>query len=155
MCELSPVELAWAKLKSHVISRNTTVDMSIKRIEELVMEGLNEITAADWLVFSQHVAKLEQEFWANDGIMEDVIESFKITLRTSECATDSDNGSEDKGDYSDSECDSSLALSLDEESNDYPYGGMYSLIFLVIFLVLYVIRNWVIHHVYQLSINFD
>jgi hypothetical protein len=62
MCELSPIVLAWAKLKPHVRSRNTTGDMSMKRIEELVMEGLNETIVADWLLFSQHVAKLEQEF---------------------------------------------------------------------------------------------
>jgi hypothetical protein len=57
MCELCPVVLAWAKLKCHVRSRNTTGDMSMKRTEKLVMEGLDEITAADWLGFSQHVAK--------------------------------------------------------------------------------------------------
>jgi hypothetical protein len=68
MCELSPTELTWAKLKHHVRSRNTTGDMSMKQIEELVMEGLNVSTAADWLGFSEHVTKLEQEFWANDGI---------------------------------------------------------------------------------------
>jgi transposase len=51
MSELSPAELVWAKLKRHVRSRNTTGDMSMKRIEELVMEGLNEITAADWFGF--------------------------------------------------------------------------------------------------------
>jgi hypothetical protein len=60
---------------------NTTGDTSTKRIEELLMEGSNEITAADWLGFSQLVSKLEQEFWANDGIMEDVTESFVITLK--------------------------------------------------------------------------
>jgi transposase len=54
MCELSPIELAWAKLKRRVRFRNTTGDMSIKWIEELVMEGLNEIKAADCLGFSQH-----------------------------------------------------------------------------------------------------
>jgi hypothetical protein len=90
----------------------------MKRIAELVMEGLSEITAADCLRFSQHVAKLEQEFWANDGIMEDVIESFIITLNPGDSASDNYSGSEDKGDSSDSECDSPLALPLDEESND-------------------------------------
>jgi transposase len=52
MCELSPIELVWAKLKRHVRSRNTTGDTSTIRIEELVMEGLNVITATDWLGFS-------------------------------------------------------------------------------------------------------
>jgi hypothetical protein len=82
------------------------------------MEVLNEITAADWLGFSQHVAKLEQEFWGNDGIIEDVIESFIITSSAGDSGTDSDNGSEDNGDSSDSECDSPLALPLDKETND-------------------------------------
>jgi hypothetical protein len=90
----------------------------MKRIEELVLEGLNEITAGDWLGFSEHVAKLEQEFWANDGIMEDVIDSFIITLSAGYSASDNYSGSEDKGDSNDSECDSPLALPLDEESSD-------------------------------------
>jgi transposase len=118
MCKLSPIELTWAKLKRHARSRNTTADMSMKQIEELVMEGLNEITAADWLEFSQHVPKLEQEFWANDGIMEDVTESFIITLSAGDSSSDSDSDSKDNGDSSDSECDSPLELPLDEESND-------------------------------------
>jgi hypothetical protein len=50
--------------------------------------------------------------------MEDVIENFIITLSAGASATDSDIGSEDNGDSSDSECDSPLALPLDDESND-------------------------------------
>lgn len=52
----------------------------MKHTWQLAMEGLIDIAAADWLGFSQHVAKLKQEFWVNDGIMEDVIETFIITL---------------------------------------------------------------------------
>jgi hypothetical protein len=88
------------------------------RIKELIMERLNDITAAAWLGFSQHVAKVEQEFWANDGIMEDVIKIFIITLSANDSGSDSDSCSEDNGDPSDSECDSSLALPLDEEFHD-------------------------------------
>jgi hypothetical protein len=70
------------------------------------------------LGFSHPVAKLKQEFWTNDGIMEDVIERIIITLSAGNSAIDSDSGSKDNGDSSDSECDSPLALPLDEESND-------------------------------------
>jgi hypothetical protein len=84
----------------------------MKRIEKLVMEQMNEITAADWLGFSQHAAKEEQEFWRYDGIMEDVLESFIVTLIAG------DSGSKDNSDSSDSESDSPLALPLDKESND-------------------------------------
>jgi hypothetical protein len=80
------------------------------------MEGLNEITAGDWLLFSQHVAKLEQEFWVNDGIMEAVLESFIITLSAGN--SDSNSGGKANDDSSDSECDSPLALPLDKESSD-------------------------------------
>jgi hypothetical protein len=50
--------------------------------------------------------------------MEDVIENFIITLNAGNSASDSVSGSEDNGGSSDSECDSPLALHLDEESND-------------------------------------
>jgi hypothetical protein len=63
------------------------------------------------------LAKLQQEFWVNDGIMEDVTENFIITLSAGDSDSDSDSGSEDNGDSSDSECDSPLELPLDEESN--------------------------------------
>jgi uncharacterized protein YjaZ len=81
MCELIFIELMWAELKHHVRFHNTTGDMTMKQLEELVMEGLNKITPADWSGFSEHVAKLEQEFHVNDGIMDDMLESFIITLK--------------------------------------------------------------------------
>jgi hypothetical protein len=37
--------------------------------------------AADLCGFSQTVEKLEQEFWANDGIVEDVVENCIIALK--------------------------------------------------------------------------
>jgi hypothetical protein len=39
----------------------------MKRREELVTKGMNEITTDNWLIFSQHVAKLEQQSWDNDN----------------------------------------------------------------------------------------
>jgi hypothetical protein len=48
--------------------------------------------------------------------MEAVLESFIIPLSAGN--SDSDSGGEDNGDSSDPECDSRLALPLDEESND-------------------------------------
>jgi hypothetical protein len=46
--------------------------------------------------------------------MEDVIESFIITLSAGDSDSDSESGSEDNGDSSDSECDSPVALPLDD-----------------------------------------
>jgi transposase len=45
MCHLNPTELAWANIKHYVRSHNTTGDMSLKRPEELVREGLDRVTA--------------------------------------------------------------------------------------------------------------
>jgi transposase len=51
MCDLNPIELAWANIKHYVKSNNMTGDMLLKRLEEIVREGLNGVAINDWSGF--------------------------------------------------------------------------------------------------------
>jgi transposase len=84
MCDRNPIELAWANIKHYVRSHNMTEDMSLKRLEELLREGLNRVTANNWSGFCQHVVSFENEYWVKDSVMEDATDSFVINLGTSE-----------------------------------------------------------------------
>jgi transposase len=44
MCDFSPIELAWREIKDCVDSHNTTADMSLTRLQELVQEGIKVVT---------------------------------------------------------------------------------------------------------------
>jgi transposase len=48
MCDLSPIELAWYKVKNYVRENNVTGDLSLKRLLDLTTEGIETVTAKDW-----------------------------------------------------------------------------------------------------------
>jgi transposase len=47
VCALNQIELARAKLKDYVTMRNVLRDISIKSLQEITFEALNEITPED------------------------------------------------------------------------------------------------------------
>jgi hypothetical protein len=52
MCDLSPIELAWSKVKHYVRENNVTGDLSLKRLLDLTTEGIatvtGKVTANTW-----------------------------------------------------------------------------------------------------------
>jgi hypothetical protein len=67
MCDLSPIEPAWSKVRNYVRENNVTGDLSLKRLLDLT----TEVTAEDWEGYCQH---LEQQYWGRDGDVADVID---------------------------------------------------------------------------------
>jgi hypothetical protein len=108
MCDLDPIELAWANIKHYVRYHNMTGAMSLKRLEELVREGLNRVTTNDWSGFFQLVISFKNEYWVKDGVVEDEIDSFVINLGTSE--SDDEDIESNNHDKSEEDSDSDLAF---------------------------------------------
>lgn len=89
MCELNPIEIAWAQLKRFIRDKNTTGEFSIKMLRELVDQGIVSITSDDWKKFCSHVLKIEDDFWTNDQYMEEM-EHLIITLNGDSSGDDTD-----------------------------------------------------------------
>lgn len=98
MCDLNAIEFVWANVKQHVRSKNTSGNMSLGALNELVLEALTSVSSTLWKKYTDHVKNIEKEYWEKDGITEDAIDEIIINL----------------GEDSDDESSSS---SLDEEES--------------------------------------
>ncbi|XP_068081808.1 uncharacterized protein [Anabrus simplex] len=98
MCEFNAIELAWSKAKRIVRESNVTGDISMAKLEAVTRTAISSITKADWEGYCSHVRNSEEEYWKNDGLMEDALEEFIISLDS-----DSNESSEDQFSSSESE----------------------------------------------------
>jgi hypothetical protein len=105
MCDLSPIELARAKVKRLVRLNKVTGDLSLQSLIDLTKSAIASVTKGDWAVYSTHVQMLEQQYWEEDGQLPDVIDNIILSLG----ATDS-NSSESSIDSSSSDNDSDSDL---------------------------------------------
>ena len=64
--QLNPIELIWAQVKKQVADENTT--FNIKDVEVLTKKALDEVTPESWKKCVEHVEKVENDYWKNDGI---------------------------------------------------------------------------------------
>ena len=95
--ELNPIELVWADIKQWVGSHNTT--FKLQDMKELCQQRVASISAEQWEKVCDHVKKIEDQYIEQEGIMENIIESFVITNAgdsdTSETDDDNENDSDD------------------------------------------------------------
>ena len=73
--ELNPIEFAWSVVKGYVNKKFT-----LKEIEELVPQGISQVTPQMWKKFCDHTVKVEEEYWKKDGLVEDIVEEILITV---------------------------------------------------------------------------
>ena len=99
-CELNPIEMAWKQLKDYVKERNTryvyivTVAehiahvlyhthsrFTLTEVQRLVNEGFQHVTPAHWSSLIKHVEEtVEDQYWRHDGLYEQQVEDFRITV---------------------------------------------------------------------------
>nr|XP_034190884.1 uncharacterized protein LOC117609093 [Osmia lignaria]XP_034190885.1 uncharacterized protein LOC117609093 [Osmia lignaria] len=71
-CELSPIELAWAKIKEYVRARNTTCKLS--DVHALVLEAVENVSAESWQNFIRHTTEEENRFCQLDQITDSTLD---------------------------------------------------------------------------------
>ena len=63
--ELNPIELAWSVVKGYVAKHNKK--FTLKEVEELVPQGISQVTPKTWKKFCDHTMKVEEERWTGRG----------------------------------------------------------------------------------------
>ena len=91
-CELNPIELAWASVKSYVAKHNTK--FSLKDIEQLTADGFTHTTTALWRGFCRQLVDIENNYFEKDGLVEDRIEEMIIEF--GDDSSDDDDDCEDE-----------------------------------------------------------
>lgn len=96
-CELNPIELAWASVKSYVRTHNTT--FKLKDVLALLEKGVENVTPEMWTNFVGHVIKEEDKFWNIENLTDEILDEepdegvrhiLTITGDTSSSDLDSD-----------------------------------------------------------------
>ena len=78
-CELNPIELVWAQVKGYATDHNK--DFTMRAIEQLAREGVENVTAAKWKKCVDHVIqKVENHYRTSDGVVKQAVESLVIEV---------------------------------------------------------------------------
>jgi len=88
--ELNPIEQAWSMVKEYVKDKNTALKSS--DVKQLLIEGVESVTAENWQNFEDHIIKEETKFWEIDNIVDDFIDdeyTCTFNVRTSSDSDDS------------------------------------------------------------------
>ena len=77
-CDLNPIELIWADVKSYV-SRNNT-NFKTTDVKGLIQEAFTAVDSGKWRKACQHVAKIETMYWKKDNIQVQTVAPIIIAL---------------------------------------------------------------------------
>ncbi|XP_054015939.1 uncharacterized protein LOC128896596 [Hylaeus anthracinus] len=79
MCELNPIELAWAQIKRKVRERNTGT-LTFTELLRLTKEAIDGTTVNDWNKFCDHIEKLERQYYDQDFLLETAMDNLNINI---------------------------------------------------------------------------
>ncbi|XP_054279076.1 uncharacterized protein LOC128997462 [Macrosteles quadrilineatus] len=91
--DLNPIELVWADIKGYVAGKNTTFNFS--DVQAITEEKIASMGPEDWFPKCQHVKKVEEEYLLKEGGIDNMLESFIISLGNDSETDSSDDESED------------------------------------------------------------
>ena len=98
-CELNPIELLRAHVKTHVAKNNTTYRMTDAAC--LVHEGIQTATPDLWSRFCcANAIKVEEEYWLAYGLQANAVEEIIIRIPAGD---DEESSSEDDDEEDDEE----------------------------------------------------
>ncbi|XP_076643316.1 uncharacterized protein LOC143353694 [Halictus rubicundus] len=86
MCNLNPMELAWAKIK-RIIRENNTGTLSSAVLKALTRSAIKSVTVEDWMKFCKHTEKIENQYREKDRKLDEGTQPIEATTISS----DSDN----------------------------------------------------------------
>lgn len=90
-CDLNPIEMVWAQVKSYVRRRNRTG--GLEAIRSLIEEAVASVSPSAWAKCCEHVVRLEEEYWERENVAEEV-ERVVVSLASSGSESDEDNEEE-------------------------------------------------------------
>lgn len=86
--DLNPIELVWADIKGFVASRNASCDFS--QVQKITEDKIASMGRDDWTRKCERVKIIENEYLANEGGIDDFIDSFIINLEDDSDTEDTD-----------------------------------------------------------------
>lgn len=100
MCDLNPIEVAWAKIKDIVKQHKIHSDLTLEQMRKLMEMSIVKITEKDWTDCDEHVVACEELYWEKDTLMENTLDTFVV-----EGNNDGDSNSDSESSGSDSDND--------------------------------------------------
>lgn len=88
-CHLNPIELIWAQIKSELERNNSDTDQTPDRIEEIIVNAIEGVTAEDWEKYMFHSRQVEDEYRRKDRVFEYVIERLHANINDDSSDSDS------------------------------------------------------------------
>lgn len=115
-CDLNAIEMIWSLVKRQVASKN--VNIPAKELLPIINECFENITAEYWRKECDHVIHVEEKYWEQDHLIEDMQE-FIINVRDS--STSSSDG-DDSFDLS-SGSKNSIMSGIEYLESDFDYDS--------------------------------
>ncbi|XP_060864304.1 uncharacterized protein LOC132940594 [Metopolophium dirhodum] len=79
-CELNPIELAWAMVKTYVKQNNNT--FKIDDVKNLLNTAIDRVTSENWQNFIEHVKTEENKMTEVDRNMDEIIDNLEPCVLT-------------------------------------------------------------------------
>ena len=92
-CELSPIELAWTKVKDYLRKNNQTFRLA--DLQKPTPAAFQSVTPEIWANCCRKAIDEENHFWETDELQEDAVEQFLIDLGVDD-EDDTDNEEDDQ-----------------------------------------------------------